>query len=251
MKLLWQSFLDPSDHAAYVGALRELLERTTPKVEYDVVGVRPPDRHLHALTEVRCGIAALRNALWAERAGYDGIVLGHFQEPFLHEIRASISIPVVGLGESALADARARAETIGLMTIDEVFVPWHDEQLRRHGVVERVAGIRALDVAPDDFMAAMSAGDARERLLTRLEETARPLVEAGAELLVLAGALPAVALCGADAVMVAGVPLQNCVAVAARAAVSARGPEAFSPPPAAAVEEFLAATGGALGEPVH
>jgi allantoin racemase len=251
VKLLWQSFLDPADHGPYVGALRSLLESATPDVEYDVVGIRPPDRHLHALTEVRCGIAALRNALWAERAGYDGIVIGHFQEPFLHELRQSVAIPVIGLGESALADACARAAKIGLVTIDEVFVPWHEEQVRRQGIPERVVGIRALGVTPDAFMAAMTAGAEREQLLAQLEAAARPLADAGAELLVSAGALPAVALCGGDEVILAGVPLQNCVAVAARAALSARRPPAFSPPPPAAIEEFLAATGGALGDPVR
>src|SRR5262249_55221785 len=101
--ILWQSFLDPDEHRPYVDALRAMLEAAAPGSEFDVAGTRPPDRHLHALTEVRCGIAALRNALWAERAGYDAIVIGHFQEPFLHEIRSSVSVPVVGLGEVSCA----------------------------------------------------------------------------------------------------------------------------------------------------
>lgn len=245
MKALWQSFLDPERHRPYVAALADLLRRAAPGVEFDVVGMRPPDRHLCALTEVRCGIVALRNALWAERAGYDAIVVGHFQEPFLFEIRSSVGIPVVGLGTASCA---ATNGPIGLVTIDEVFAPWHEEQVRRLGIAGRVVGIRALGVEPDGFIAAMSPGAARDALLARVEEAAAPLVASGAEAVVPAGALPAVALQGIEEV--AGVQLVNGPAVAARAAASAR-PTTSPPPPAEAVEEFLAATGGPLAEPVR
>jgi Asp/Glu/hydantoin racemase len=245
VKVLWQSFLDPEDHRLYLDALRAQLARATPDVEYDVVGIRPPDRHLHALTEVRCGIAALRNALFADGAGYDALVVGHFQEPFLHEIRASVALPVVGLCEASLQAAPGR---IGLVTIDEVFVDWHEEQVRRLGLGDRVVGVRALGVSPDGFMDAMAPGPARDRLHAAVEDAAAPLVAAGAEVVVPAGALPAVALPDAT---VCGVPFLNCVAAAARAVAAARPAEGFAPPPAAALEEFLAATGGPLAEPIR
>jgi Asp/Glu/hydantoin racemase len=244
MKVLWQSFLDPDDHRPYVDALRAVLAQVAPEAEFEVAGIRPPDRHLCALTEVRCGIAALRNALWAEREGYDAIVIGHFQEPFLNEIRSSVGIPVVGYGEASI-DAADGA--IGLVTIDDVFIPWHEEQVRRYGIGDRVVGVRSLDIAPDDFMGAMDGGPARDRLLERVEEVVTPLIAAGAETIVSAGALTCVALREPE---IAGVPYVDGVAAAARAALSARA-EAHVPPPAAAVDEFLAATGGPLAEPAH
>jgi Asp/Glu/hydantoin racemase len=245
VKVLWQSFLDPEDHRPYVGALRALLAETAPEADFAVVGIRPPDRHLSALTEVRCGIAALRNALWAEREGYDAIVIGHFQEPFLHEIRTSVGIPVVGFGEASI-DAADGA--IGLLTIDEVFVQWHLEQVRRYGIGDRVVGVRALGIAPDDFMSAMDGGPARERLLERVEESAAPLIAAGAETIVSAGALTCVALREPE---IAGVPYVDGVGAAARAALERRRPGEFTPPPPAALDEFLAATGGPLAAPVR
>jgi allantoin racemase len=224
-----------------------MLSEAAPGVEFDIVGISPPDRHLHALTEVRCGIAALRNALYAERAGYDAIVIGHFQEPLLHELRACVRLPVIGFGEASLAAAHGR---LGLVAIDEVFVPWHLEQVRRHGIEDRVVGVCSLETPPDGFMAAMTPGAGRARLLMRLEEAAAPLVAAGAETIVPAGALTPAALCGDGEIAVAGVPVLNGVAVTARAAAEARPRDDVSPPPAAAVEEFLAATGGELAEPV-
>jgi Asp/Glu/hydantoin racemase len=245
VRALWQSFLDPEAHRPYVEALRASLARAAPAAEFDVVGIRPPDRHLHALTEVRCGVAALRNALWAERAGYDAVVIGHFQEPLLRELRASVGLPVVGLGEASLAAARGR---MGLVTIDAVFVPWHEEQVRRLGLAERVVGVRAVGVGPDGFMEAMADGPGRDRLRGRAEAVAAELVAAGAEVVVPAGGLLAVAL---PVETLAGVPFVDGVAEAARAALTARPPAAASPPPAGAVEEFLAATGGPLAEPVR
>lgn len=245
MKVLWQSFLDPDDHRPYIAQLRAALARAAPNAEFDVVGMRPPDRHLHALTEVRCGLVALRNALYAERAGYDVFVVGHFQEPLLHELRASIGIPAVGFGEAALGAASGR---LGLITIDDVFVPWHLEQVRRLGLSDRVTGVRAIGVDPDGFMAAMTDGPARARLRERTEIAAAPLVAAGAEAIVPAGVLLAVAL---PDPMLAGVPFVDAVALTVQAAVSARPRAGFVPPPPAAVEQFLEATGGPLVEPVR
>ena len=41
------------------------------------------------------------NAIQAEKDGYDGFAVGHFQEPGLYEARASVDIPVHGLGEAS------------------------------------------------------------------------------------------------------------------------------------------------------
>jgi len=254
VRALWQSFLDPAEHRPYLERLAGSLERVAPDIDFDIVGIRPADRHLHPLTEVRCGLAALRNALWAEQAGYDGVAVGHFQEPFLHEQQSTLAIPVVGLGTASLSHACTRASRVALVTIDEVFVPWHEEQVRRAGLSDRVVGIAALGVAPDQFMAAMEPGPAREALHERLERTTRPLREAGAELLVPAGALPAVALCDGEDVFVGGVPFLDVVATLAgelRVAIERRAGSRVTPVSSPALEEFLAATGGALSEPIR
>lgn len=255
MTILWQSFLDPYEHEAYVELLEEVLcELGGGMVDFELVGIRPPDRHLHPLTELRCGLAALRNALYAEQNGYDAVVIGHFQEPCLFEITSTVGIPVVGLGEAALRHACTIGQRIGLVTIDDVFVPWHEDQVRRQGIADRVVGIRSLETAPGDFMAAMRPGPDRTRLLARLEEAVAPLLERGADVLVPAGALPAVALCAQGKLEIGGAQVIDVVAAAARQAISVAGRPALGTNhdrvPAAAVEEFLAATGGPLTPPL-
>ena len=70
-------------------------------------------------------------------AGYDAFVIGHFQEPGLIEINGAVDIPVIGLGEANLLAALSMGGRLGLVTIDPIFVPWHDRQIRMHGLGER------------------------------------------------------------------------------------------------------------------
>ena len=84
----------------------------------------PPSRK-HRITELRCAVEAVRNAIRAEREGYDAFVLGHFQDAGLWEARAAVRIPVVGLGESAMLHACTLGRSIGLITIDPLFLPIH------------------------------------------------------------------------------------------------------------------------------
>lgn len=261
-RIFWQSFLDPGGaHATYVERLRRRLEETAdPGTTFDVRGIAPPDRFIHRLTELRTGLVTLRNAIHAERAGFDAVVIGHFQEPLLGEIRSVLRIPVVGLGESSLLYACTLGQKIGLITIDPAFVPWHEEQVQKLGLERRVVGVTAMHISPAEFMSAMEPGPGRENVLHQFEEQAEPLLAAGAEVLVPAGALPAVALCTEPNLTIGGARVLDNVAVAAvwaQAAVKLRrltGVEpsrrsTFLEPSREALEEFVEETGGALREP--
>jgi len=246
VKALWQSFLDPEEHRPYFDRLRAMLAAVAPDVDFDVVGLRPPDRHLHALTEVRCGVSAIRNALYAEQHRYDAIAIGHFQEPLLTELRLAVGAPVAGLGESSLAAAAGR---FGLIAISEVFVPWHTEQVRRCGLEQQLVGVESVELEPDGFMLAMEGGEARQRLLELVSTAAARLASAGAETVLPAGALVPVALW--DETGASEVPFLDPVVCTVDALGRARAGEGMARRPAEAVREFLEATGGPLVEPLR
>jgi allantoin racemase len=256
MRILWQSFLDlEGAHRPYLERLRARLEELTdPGVTFEILGILPPDRYIHRLTEVRCGLVALRNALAAERAGYDAIVISHFQEPLLGEIRSAVDIPVVSLGEASLLYACTLGQKIGLITIDPAFVPWHEEQVLKHGLDRRVVGVRAMSISPAEFMAAMEPGPGLDSVLSQFEEQAQPLLDAGAEVLLPAGALPSVALAGRRNLTIGGARVLDVVAVAVaqvEAAVKlhrSTGIEpsrrsTFAKPPEGALADFVEQTG--------
>ena len=122
-RLWYQSFVHPIQQAPYIERLQGLLDLVAgPEIRFEVHGLDPPDHFFHPLTEFRCAAQTIRNALEAERAGYDAFVIGHFQEPGLLEIRGAIDIPVIGLGEANLLAALSMGRRLGLVTIDPVFI---------------------------------------------------------------------------------------------------------------------------------
>jgi len=122
-RIWYQSFVHPIEQKPYIERLQAYLdEAASPGMTFEVHGLDPPDRHFHPLTEFRCAAQTIRNALEAERAGYDAFVIGHFQEPGLLEVRGAVDIPVIGLGEASMLAALSMGRRLGLVTIDPAFV---------------------------------------------------------------------------------------------------------------------------------
>src|SRR5215468_11596525 len=144
-RLWYQSFVHPIEQAPYIERLQALLQSAAaPGIGFEVHGLDPPDHLFHPLTEFRCAAQTIRNALEAERAGYDAVVIGHFQEPGLLEIRGAVDIPVIGLGEASMLAALSMGGRLGLVTIDPAFIAWHERQVRMHCLDRRVVGVRAV-----------------------------------------------------------------------------------------------------------
>ncbi len=215
MRIVWQSFIDPAQHTDYFDLLGEQLHRAAgPDTTFDVIGLNPPDTHLHRLTETRCAAQAIANAIEAERQDADAFVIGHFQDSGLHEARSAVNIPVLGLGETSMLHACTLGQLIGLVTINPIFIPWHREQITRYGLTTRVIGVTALTgLTVADYARACADDSAFAQVLGKFTQAAQPLLDAGAEVLIPAGGLPALVLSRNpgqtidDAVILNGVPV--------------------------------------------
>lgn len=253
MRLLWQSFVDETENAPYFARLAGYLaDIAAPGTTVDVKGMSPPDRDFGRLTEFRCAILAVDNAIDAARQGYDAYVMGHFQDPGLYAARAAVSIPVIGAGETALHAAAQLGRRIGLVSIADVFEVWHYEQAERYGLRERIAGVAGLGAVPTDFNDAF-AGDqaAHARMRTAFLDTAMPLVAKGADVIVPAGLLPGLLLAREKGFCVGHAPVVNPAALALKSAEMwvflhqrdglspSRGPS-FARAPERAVADFQA-----------
>ena len=251
MRLLWQSFVDATQNAAYFERLHtHLNELAAPGTSVELKGLRPPDRDFGRLTEFRCAIQVIENALAAEQDGYDGFVLGHFQDAGLYEARSAVRIPVVGTGEATLHFASQLGRRIGLVSIDPIFEVFHLEQAERYGLGLRVAGITGLGAVPEDFAAAF-AGDAAayKRMKAAFEASALPLVARGADVVVPAGVLPGLLMSRERGFTIGHAPVVDCAAVALKSAEMwvalhkatslepSRGPS-FALAPSRAVKDF-------------
>ena len=253
MRIWWQSFVDPTQNAPYLERLRAYLDELADDVtSVDVHGITPPDRDFGRLTEFRCAALAIDNALESAERGYDAFVMGHFQDPGLYEARSAVQIPVLGLGEVVLHWASLLGRRIALVSIDRVFDCWHREQAELYGLGDRILDVTGLDLVVEDFAPAFAGDeDAYSRLLTRFRELVAPLVEAGADVIVPAGALPGLLFAREHGMTVGHAPVVNSVAVALKLAEAAaklarltglgpsRGP-AFALAPDRAIEDFRA-----------
>jgi allantoin racemase len=254
MRIRWQSFIDPAQHREYFELLDGQLRACAgPQVEYEIAGIQPPDSELHRLSETRCGLRAVANAIDAERGGFDAFVIGHYQDSGLHEARSAVGIPVLGLGETSMLHACTLGQRIGLITIDPIFIPWHREQIMRYGLGERVVGVTAMgSLAVEDYVRACADEEMFARVLEQFGRAAGPLLELGAEVLIPAGGLPALVLSRRAGLEVEGAAILNPVPVLAKhgeaavelarlglPAASRRG--AFAAPSERCREEFLRA----------
>jgi allantoin racemase len=252
-RLWYQSFVHPTEQAPYIKRLQDLLDAVaSPGVRFEVHGLDPPDHIFHPLTEFRCAAQAIRNALEAERGGSDAFVIGHFQEPGLLEIRGALDIPVVGLGEATMLAALSMGRRFGLVTIDPVFIEWHERQVRAHGLDQRLAGVHAICVDLDGFMRAFTDETRYAAVRADFVEQVRPLVAAGAEVIIPAGGLPMLLFARECPFIIDGALVLNGIAVVAKTAemalalhritgsvVSRRS--TYAKASAACVEEYLSA----------
>jgi allantoin racemase len=190
-RVWYQSFVHPVEQAPYIERLQGLLNEVADAgISFEVHGLSPPDRYFHPLTELRCAAQTIRRAISAEQAGYNAFVIGHFQEPGLLECRACLDIPVIGLGEAVLLAACTMGHRIGLVTIDPIFIDWHERQINQHGLAQRVVGVRAIRTDLAAFMRAFTNDTAYAAARENFIEQVRPLVAGGAEVIVPAGGLP-------------------------------------------------------------
>jgi Asp/Glu/hydantoin racemase len=252
-KRVWyQSFVHPVQQAPYMKRLQAMLDSlASPGIRFVVQGLDPPDHAFHTLSEFRCAGQVIRNAVKAETEGYDAFVMGHFQEPGLIELRSVVDIPVVSLGEANMLAALSLGHRFGLVTVDPVFVPWHDRQVRAAGLAERCAGIEAITVNVAGFMKAFGDKRAYAQVRTQFVKQVKPMVEAGAEVIIPAGGLAMMLFAHERPFLIDGAPVLNGIAVVAKAAemalalkdisgvsISRRG--TYAKAPAASITEFLA-----------
>ena len=154
MRIWYQSAVEMAGASTYRDALERHIARVAdPGTQVDVHGVDPgtwagqqpsqlfgcPAVFLAAL-----GPAMLRNAVRAERAGYDAFILGTYIEPFLRELRSVVDIPVVSSLEASLLVGCSTAHTIGLITLNQPLLWSLRTSLERHRLGARVGPVLAM-----------------------------------------------------------------------------------------------------------
>jgi allantoin racemase len=245
-KIWFQGATDRVHMAPYINRLEPHLKAVLdPDFTFVFTTTSPPATTTHALTEFRIARSLIRNAVEAERQGYAAVALTHFQDAGLMEAKSAVDIPVLGLGETTLYHACTLGRKLGLVTINPAFVPWHEDQVIRYGLQQRVVGVRAVEAKVSDFIDAFAGKEAYDLLYPKWERECRILLEAGADVIVPAGGLPMM-LYATPGATIDGAPIVNGITVLAKTAemfvkmrfsVSRRSN--FAKPPEKALREFL------------
>ena len=217
MKIWYQSFLNEAVAGGYWQRLVSFLKGYAgPKTELHFHGMSPHDAYAHALVEYRCGREAIASAITAGREGYDGYLMGHFQDSGLYEARGAASIPAIGLGEASMLYSCQYGQKIGIITINPRFIPGHMHQIRKYGLEERVSGIHALTFEPGEILAAFEDEGRLNAVAKQFEEQAAPLVRDGVDVLIPAGGIPMLLFSKIRGFRVDGAPVLNGLPVALR-----------------------------------
>ncbi len=189
-RIWFQSAVEMDGAGSYAGTLRRQAARVLwPGTIVDVHGVPPGSwagRQPSALFGFPAvflavlGPAFLRNALRAEREGYDVFVVGTFIEPFLRELCSAVRIPVVSSLEATLLVGCTSARYIGLVTINEALAESLRTSVERHRLGARVGAIVALEPELDEA-GTIALLDAPAPGLAAFAAAARRAVAAGAD----------------------------------------------------------------------
>lgn len=253
IKIWFQGATDRVQHSAYIAKLEPHLKSVVdPATTLSFNTTTPPATTTHAVTEFRMAGNFIRNAVRAEREGWDAVAITHFQDAGLAEAKSVTKLPVLGLGETTLTFSLTLGRKLGLVTINPQFIPWHEDQIVRYGLGARATGVRAVDCTVREFMEAFAAPESEvaRNLAGKFEHECKALLAAGADVIVPAGGLPMMMFASTPGANIDGAPIVDGLAVLAKMTevavklrrqcgieVSRKSNYAF--PPAQALQEFI------------
>ncbi len=118
-------------------------------------------------------------ALAAAQQDAAGYVIACFGDPGLHALRDQTALPVVGIQEAAVMTALSLGQRFGVIAILPASVPRHLRAFGAMGVLERLAGDRALGLSVADLADPAKSLDAMVATGKRLRD------EDGANVLIM------------------------------------------------------------------
>ena len=113
----------------------------------------------------------------------DAFIIACYSDPGLFVAREGTSRPVFGIAECGVLTALARADRFGVIAIKSRSIPRHIRYLRQMGLMERLAGERALEMS----VAETASGDGTLARMITVGRELKDLDGAGAIVMGCAG----------------------------------------------------------------
>jgi len=184
MKLWYQSLARESDAIHYHPLLRKAIDSCVDSgTKVDIHGVVASAgmgvfyrilRH-YDLQEV------IRNAIRAEKEGYDAFLIGNFSDTGVDEARELLNIPVLGICENSMHLACQMGASFGVVPVSQKQTPGKIENARRYGLERQMVGAEPLDSSPAALKQAMVDRSLKEQVMAEFTACAKRLLQRGAE----------------------------------------------------------------------
>ena len=122
-------------------------------------------------------------AIHAERQHYDAFVVGSFSEPFVRELRSTVDIPVVSVGESNCLVACSLGKLQALIANVPTVARLVQDHVTDYGLNGRVQGVYSLasTMTEDELQAQWSSP---ESVIARFDAIADEAIRAGADVVI-------------------------------------------------------------------
>lgn len=150
MRLL---IINPNTSSNMTYAIGEIAKKYAgPGVEVSAVNPeRGPVSIENYYDEHLCAIGVLEEVKKGLKAGFDGIVIACFGDPALYAAREVAGIPVVGIAEASMFMACMLGHKFSILTILKRFRTVVEEIVKKYGLENRCASVRATDIAVLDL----------------------------------------------------------------------------------------------------
>ncbi len=140
--------INPNSNEAVTEGLRQAVKPLTyaegPEIVCETLAEGPFG--IETQEHVESVAIPLRRKIEADNEA-DAFVIACYSDPGLHVAREGTSRPVFGIAESGVLTALARAERFGVIAIKSRSIPRHIRYLRQMGLMDRLAGERALEMS--------------------------------------------------------------------------------------------------------
>jgi allantoin racemase len=177
----------PEFFAALESSIRSVAR---PETSFEIWGIEGPlpeeDEMAYWYVHPKVFSGMIGNAKRAEKAGFDGVVIGCVGATDAeYGAKEVLNIPVVGIGESCLLLAQILGQNFSILTYNNKIAAWIDRLVSEHHLKDRCVSVRPANISLGEALGRDAIAQIREKMLTQAK---RAIEEDRAEVIVNASA---------------------------------------------------------------
>lgn len=160
--------------------LKYLSEHKDERTQVDVKSLEEGPHHLEYYSyDSLVSPEILREAIKAERNGYDAFIIGCFYDPALREAREVTRIVVTGPGESSIFLASLLGNKFSIIVGRRKWIPLMEENVIKYGMRDKLTSFKHIGLGVHDLH------KDEEETKRRTVQAAKEAIDEGAEVIIL------------------------------------------------------------------